>query len=74
MNIKPFYFTLTLLSSLILTGAALSSFTVDPLSSAVNADEAFKYRKITNNAFTNNEKLEFRVHYGLINAASIVFV
>lgn len=73
MNIKPFYFTLTLLSSLILTGAALSSFTVDPLSSAVNADEAFKYRKITNNAFTNNEKLEFRVHYGLINAASIVF-
>lgn len=73
MNIKPFYFTLTLLSSLILTGTALSSFTVDPLSSAVNADEAFKYRKITNNAFTNNEKLEFRVHYGLINAASIVF-
>lgn len=73
MNIKPFYFTLTLLSSLILTGTALSSFTIDPLSSAVNADEAFKYRKITNNAFTNNEKLEFRVHYGLINAASIVF-
>ncbi len=73
MNIKPFYFTLTLLSSLILTGTALSSFTVDPLSSAISAEEAFKYRKITNNAFTNNEKLEFRVHYGLINAASIVF-
>jgi hypothetical protein len=73
MNIKPFYFTLTLLSSLILTGAALSSFTIEPLSSATTAEDVFKYRKITNNAFTNNEKLEFRVHYGLINAASIVF-
>jgi hypothetical protein len=73
MKIKPFYFTLTLLSSLILTGAALSSFTIEPLSSATTAEDVFKYRKITNNAFTNNEKLEFRVHYGLINAASIVF-
>lgn len=73
MNIKPFYFTLTLLSSLILTGTALSSFTVEPLNSSTNTVDVFKYRKITNNAFTNNEKLEFRVHYGLINAASIVF-
>jgi hypothetical protein len=73
MNIKPFYFTLTLLSSLVLIGAALSSFTMEPLSSAAPAEDAFKYRKLTNNAFTNNEKLEFRVHYGLINAASIVF-
>jgi len=73
MNIKPFYFTLTLLSSLVLIGAALSSFTLEPLSSAAPVEDAFKYRKLTNNAFTNNEKLEFRVHYGLINAASIVF-
>lgn len=73
MNIKPFYFTLTLISSLVITGTALSSFTVEPLNSTGNSVDVFKYRKITNNAFTNNEKLEFRVHYGLINAASIVF-
>ena len=73
MNIKPFYLSLTLLSSLVLTGAVLSSFTIESSISSSNAEDVFKYRKITNNAFTNNEKLEFRVHYGLINAASIVF-
>lgn len=51
----------------------LSSYVQDPQVNATNTEEAFKYRKITNNSFTVNEKLEFRVHYGLINAASIVF-
>jgi hypothetical protein len=73
MNIKPFYLSLTLLSSLVLTGAVLSSFTIESSISSSNAEDVFKYRKIINSAFTNNEKLEFRVHYGLINAASIVF-
>lgn len=35
------------------------------------ADQSFEYRKITNNAFKGGEKLKFRVHYGLINAALI---
>lgn len=35
------------------------------------ADNSFTYRKITNNAFKAGEKLTFRAHYGLINAATI---
>ena len=35
--------------------------------------ETFKYRKVNVTSFTHGEKLEFRVHYGLINAANIVF-
>lgn len=34
-------------------------------------NNAFEYRKISNTAFKGGEKLTFRVHYGLINAASI---
>ncbi len=32
---------------------------------------AFVYRKIDNNAFTFNEKLNYRIHYGIINAATV---
>lgn len=35
--------------------------------------ETFKYRKVNITSFTHGEKIEFRVHYGLINAANIVF-
>lgn len=35
------------------------------------ADQSFDYRKITNNSFKGGEKLNFRVHYGLINAGII---
>jgi hypothetical protein len=54
------------------TAAVLSSFTftAKPATEAA-MQEDFKYRKITNTAFTFNEKLEYRVHYGVINAASI---
>lgn len=38
------------------------------------AEEEFKYRKMTNNAFTFNEKLAYRVHYGVINAATVDLV
>ena len=73
INIKPFYLSLSVVSSLMLSGLLLSSYSVDFPVASSNAEDVFKYRKITNNAFTNNEKLEFRVHYGVINAASIVF-
>ncbi len=43
-----------------------------PTPQSTNAD-AFKYRKVNITSFTHGEKLEFRVHYGLINAANIVF-
>jgi Protein of unknown function (DUF3108) len=33
--------------------------------------DPFQYRKITNNAFKVGEKLKFRAHYGIINAATI---
>lgn len=37
---------------------------------AVSKDE-FQFRKLDNNAFKGGEKLSFRVHYGLINAAKV---
>ncbi len=43
-----------------------------PTPQSTNAD-VFKYRKVNITSFTHGEKLEFRVHYGLINAANIVF-
>jgi hypothetical protein len=73
MNIKPFKTSIFILFALSTSAAILSSFSVDSVISANTGEEVFKYRKIVNNSFTNNEKLEFRVHYGLINAASIVF-
>lgn len=35
------------------------------------ANQTFAYRKITNDAWKAGEKLTFRAHYGLINAATI---
>lgn len=49
----------------------VSAFKTDTKVENKATDEDFVYRKITNSAFTFNEKLEFRVHYGIINAASI---
>ena len=62
------------LAGAVLSGLVLSSFTL--LSPKVPepqeaGDDDFKYRKITNNAFTFNEKLSYRVHYGVINAATV---
>lgn len=34
-------------------------------------DEDFVYRKVKNTAFTFSEKLNFRIHYGVINAAVV---
>jgi hypothetical protein len=34
-------------------------------------DQTFQYRKVANTAFKAGEKLKFRAHYGLINAAVI---
>lgn len=36
-----------------------------------STQEEFVFRKITNGAYTFNEKLNFRVHYGIINAATV---
>ncbi len=71
MNIGRYFLGLTLGTALITGAAVLSSFTSIPQTDATPGEEVFKYRKITNNAFTYNEKLAYRVHYGLINAASI---
>jgi hypothetical protein len=60
-----------LLATLV-SGLVLSSFTYvsAPVPQATDDDD-FAYRKMTNNAFTFNEKLTYRVHYGVINAASV---
>jgi hypothetical protein len=57
----------------ILPGAIiLSAFTfVDSSPTKQTADDNFVYRKMSNSAFTFNEKLSYRVHYGVINAATI---
>lgn len=71
MNTNRFFIPMAA-AAICLSGiVVMSSFTALPQSDANADDETFKYRKITNNAFTYNEKLEYRVHYGLINAASI---
>src|SRR5690606_7928353 len=43
-----------------------------PQEAETTDNESFTYRKMTNAAFGFNEKLEYRVHYGLINAATVV--
>ncbi len=58
--------------TVVMTCAVLSSFThVSPSVPQSAGQDEFVYRKIANNAFTFNEKLSYRVHYGVINAASI---
>lgn len=50
----------------------LSAFTFNQNDSVDQSDdESFVYRKINNNAFSFNEKLSYRVHYGVINAATV---
>lgn len=71
MKIGRYFIGFTLSAALIAGASVLSSYTSIPQTDAAPVDEVFKYRKITNNAFTYNEKLAYRVHYGLINAASI---
>ena len=53
------------------TLALVLAFTF-PVANTKDAD-TFKYRKVNITSFTHGEKIEFRVHYGLINAANIVF-
>ena len=49
-----------------------SAFTfVQPTGTKQSSEDTFVYRKITNTAFTFNEKLSYRVHYGVINAATV---
>jgi hypothetical protein len=50
----------------------MSAFTFIPKTNdSYQTDETFKYRKMPNQAFSFNEKLTYRVHYGLINAAAV---
>jgi hypothetical protein len=50
----------------------LSAFTFIHQPTETNADkEQFAYRKMSNQAFGFNEKLSYRVHYGVINAAAV---
>lgn len=51
-------------------GLFLMSFSPVKLSQNSNA-EAFTYRSMSNGAFSYNEKLSYRVHYGFLNAAVI---
>ncbi len=60
--------TTTLLTTFFI---AISAFKTDIKVQNNTNEEEFAYRKMTNTAFTFNEKLEFRVHYGIINAASV---
>lgn len=58
--------------SIFASAFVFSAFTfVQEAEKTEKAEEEFKYRKITNSAFTFNEKLNYRVHYGVINAASV---
>lgn len=52
-------------------GFFVMAFKADIASIKNSNEEEFTYRKLTNTAFAVNEKLEFRVHYGIINAASV---
>jgi len=56
----------------IVTVFILSAFTFLPSTTQKDTEDInYKYRKITNEAFGFNEKLTFRVHYGLLNAAAV---
>lgn len=44
---------------------------VSTSSFSMKVEEVFEYRKQSNQAFTFGEKLNYRVHYGIINAASV---
>lgn len=70
MKISRYFISYALMGPVIASSLLLSSFSSGPQTDATG-EEVFKYRKMTNSAFTHNEKLEFRVHYGLINAASV---
>jgi len=72
MKFHRFFALLAIVTTASGAGLVLSSFTSGPQSDAMADEEVFKYRKVSNQAFTYNEKLEYRVHYGLINAASVV--
>jgi hypothetical protein len=61
----------TFIASIGLIGL-MSAFTFIPQTDdSIQTDESFKFRKMSNQAFSFKEKLTFRVHYGLINAAAV---
>lgn len=51
-------------------GLVLMSFTA-PSPNASSNTSSFFYRSMSNGAFTYGEKLSYRVHYGILNAAKI---
>jgi Protein of unknown function (DUF3108) len=61
MTRMKFLFRLTLVSLIILSTSAFS----------LKQQEVFQFREIANQAFTYGEKLNYRVHYGILNAAKI---
>lgn len=60
--------SILLLGSAALLMLGFQSFTTEPRDIAASQ---FVYRKLTNSAFKEGEQLQFRVHYGVINAAKI---
>lgn len=74
MRYSRYALSFAALGTLFGIGVILGSFTYKP-AAAIQVQQGdeddFKYRKIENTAFTFNEKLQYRVHYGVINAATV---
>jgi hypothetical protein len=49
----------------------LSGFIIKPQQEIIEGSKSVPHRVLTNNAFTFGEELNYRVHYGIINAAKI---
>lgn len=73
MKIKIKKTNIKLTAILLLCAVGLSSFAIlQKEETNVPTDTSvFKHRTMTNDAFTLGEKLNYRVHYGIINAANI---
>lgn len=70
MNFKSILFRTFTISGSVLAITLLFGFTAMRSANEPN-DEAFVYRKVKNTAFAFGEKLNFRIHYGIINAATV---
>lgn len=70
---RQFKLSMTFFLGLSAVFSALTAFTFIQKEdqAAQTNEETFSYRKMSNTAFGLNEKLEYRVHYGLINAATV---
>ncbi|HEY1046684.1 MAG TPA: DUF3108 domain-containing protein [Bacteroidia bacterium] len=71
MGFKRSKVLLPVLAAMTITVSAFTFIQTDKTAETQPADENFVYRKMSNGAFSFNEKLEYRVHYGVINAATV---